>query len=70
MPGQIDARELDPILLTIPLQLLAYDVDVSWWVTPDAYDRGYYEKVYRALQHWLAAEFPFGEAFYSNAEVP
>ena len=51
-------------------ELLAYDVDVSWWVTPDAYDRGYYEKVYRALQHWLAAEFPFGEAFYSNAEVP
>ena len=51
-------------------ELLAYDVDVRWWVTPDAYDRGYYAKVYRALQHWLAAEFPFGAAFYSNAEVP
>ena len=51
-------------------ELLAYDVDVSWWVTPDAYDRGYYAKVYRALQHWLAAEFPFDAAFYSNAEVP
>ncbi len=51
-------------------ELLAYDVDVSWWVTPDAYDRGYYEKVYRALQHWLAGEFPFGEAYYSNAQIP
>ena len=51
-------------------ELLAYDVDVSWWVTPEAYDRGFYEKVYRALQHWLADEFPFGEAYYSNAEIP
>ena len=29
--------------------LLGYDVDVSWWVTPDAYDRGYYERLYAAL---------------------
>jgi hypothetical protein len=51
-------------------ELLAYDVDVSWWVTPEAYDRGYYEKVYRALGHWLAEQFPFGEPYYSNAEIP
>jgi hypothetical protein len=51
-------------------ELLAYDVDVSWWVTPEAYDRGYYEKVYRALQRWLAEEFPFGEPYYSNAQIP
>jgi hypothetical protein len=29
--------------------LLRYDVDVSWWVTPTAYERGYYVKVYQAL---------------------
>lgn len=51
-------------------ELLAYDVDVSWWVTPEAYDRGYYEKVYHALQRWLAEEFPFGEPYYSNAQLP
>jgi hypothetical protein len=51
-------------------ELLAYDVDVSWWVTPEAYDRGYYEKVYRALGHWLAEQFPFGDPYYSNAEIP
>src|SRR4051794_27142566 len=33
-------------------ELARFDVDVSWWVTPEAYERGYYEKLYRALQHW------------------
>lgn len=51
-------------------ELLGYDVDVSWWVTPDAYERGYYEKLYRALRHWLAEEFPFRAPYYSNAEMP
>jgi hypothetical protein len=51
-------------------ELLRYDVDVSWWVTPDAYERGYYTKLYAALRHWLAEEFPFGEVYYSNAAVP
>src|SRR5437763_829496 len=51
-------------------ELLRYDVDVSWWVTPDAYGRGYYTKVYRALRHWIATAFPFPAAHYSNAEIP
>ena len=51
-------------------ELLAYDVDVSWWVTPDAYERGYYTKLHAALQRWLAEEFPFGKAYYSNASMP
>jgi Acetyltransferase (GNAT) domain len=50
--------------------LLGHDVDVSWWVTPDGYERGYYEKLYRALQRWLAEDFPFDEPHYSNAEIP
>jgi hypothetical protein len=51
-------------------ELLRCDVDVSWWVTPGAYERGYYEKLYRALGHWLAEEFPFEAPHYSNAEIP
>ncbi len=51
-------------------ELLAFDVDVSWWVTPEAYGRGFYERVYRALRRWLADEFPFQAPYYSNAEVP
>jgi hypothetical protein len=51
-------------------ELLRYDIDVSWWVTPDAYERGFYEKLYRALRHWLAEEFPFAAPYYSNAQIP
>jgi hypothetical protein len=51
-------------------ELMKFDVDVSWWVTPDAHERGYYTKLYAALQHWLAEEFPFGAAYYSNAAMP
>jgi hypothetical protein len=51
-------------------ELLRYDIDVSWWVTPDAYAEGYYAKVYVALRHWLASEFPFWTPYYSNVEIP
>jgi RimJ/RimL family protein N-acetyltransferase len=51
-------------------ELLDFDVDVSWWVTPSAYDRGYYTKLHAALQRWIADEFPGWHAYYSNAEVP
>ena len=50
--------------------LLDYDVDVSWWVTPAAYERGDYDKLYTALRHWLATEFPFWRPYYSNREIP
>jgi hypothetical protein len=51
-------------------ETLDYDVDVSWWVTPDAYQRGYYNGVYQALRHWIATAFPFAKPYYSNAEIP
>jgi Acetyltransferase (GNAT) domain len=50
--------------------LLDYDVDVSWWVTPDAYAQGYYVKLYAALRRWLAAEFAFWTPYFSNVEIP
>jgi hypothetical protein len=51
-------------------QLLDSDVDVSWWVTPAAYQRGDYVKLYAALRCWLASEFPFLRPYYSNREIP
>lgn len=51
-------------------ELAAFDVDVSWWVTPAAYEQGYYRKVYDALRQWLASEVPFRRPYYSNAEIP
>jgi hypothetical protein len=49
---------------------LEYDIDVSWWVTPDAFDRGYYTKLYYALRQWVTEDFPFKRPYYSNAEIP
>jgi hypothetical protein len=51
-------------------KLLEHDVDVSWWVTPDAYDRGYYVKLYLALRQWIANAFPFRNPHFSNREIP
>ncbi|HEX3964257.1 MAG TPA: hypothetical protein VHZ03_47690 [Trebonia sp.] len=51
-------------------KLLEHDVDVSWWVTPDAYQRGFYFKLYRALQAWSGEAFPFRNPYYSNREIP
>jgi hypothetical protein len=51
-------------------ELLRNDVDVSWWVTPEAYESGHYEKLYRALQGWVTEEFPFEAPHYSNREIP
>jgi hypothetical protein len=63
---------LSPLGRRTPLteELLTYDVDVSWWVTPGAYERGYYTKLYAALQHWIETAFPFTKAHYSNTEIP
>jgi RimJ/RimL family protein N-acetyltransferase len=51
-------------------ELVEHDVDVSWWVTPDAYDRGYYTKLYLALRQWVEDHFPFARPYYSNREIP
>lgn len=51
-------------------ELSTHDVDVSWWVTPTAYDEGYYTKLYQALRHWLAGQLPFTDPYYSNRELP
>ena len=63
---------LYPVGSRTPLteELLGYDVDVSWWVTPQAYERGYYAKLYAALRHWIEAAFPFTNAYYSNVQLP
>ena len=56
----------------IPLNedLLSYEVDVSWWVTPGAYENGYYTKLFTALKLWIETAFPFTKAYYSNTEIP
>lgn len=50
-------------------ELLDADVDASWWVTSAAYDKGYYDKLYQALQLWLGESFPFTKVHYSNKKM-
>jgi hypothetical protein len=63
---------LYPVGRRVPLteELVRHDVDVSWWVTSEAYELGFYRKVYDALTRWIDTEFPFEDPYYSNAELP
>lgn len=55
---------------TLTADLLDFDVDVSWWVTPEAYAQGFYDRVYEGLRHWVTEAFPFRKPYYSNIEIP
>jgi hypothetical protein len=69
-PTEPVTEEINFVDLEVSEKLLNHDIDVSWWVTPDAYENGYYQKLYHALRHWLAEEFPFSAPYYSNAVIP
>ena len=70
--GYIGCTYLYPMGVRRPLteELASHDVDVSWWVTPDAYGAGYYTKVHQALQRWATDDYPFTRPHYSNAQIP
>ena len=51
-------------------ELADHDVDVSWWVTLDAFEDGYYERAYAGLERWVGAEFGFTDPYWSNRELP
>jgi len=70
--GYLGCAYLYPMGRRTPLTetLIHHDVDVSWWVTPDAYVRGHYVGLYRALQIWVSTDFPFSAPHYSNREIP
>ena len=70
--GYIGCLYLYPMGIRRPLtsDLLRHDVDISWWVTPTAYDAGLYVAVHDALRHWIGTDLPFADPFYSNAQLP
>lgn len=70
--GYIGCLYLYPLGRRTPLTeaLLHHDVDVSWWVTPTAYDAGLYRATYQALQAWIGHDLPFTAPYYSNTEIP
>lgn len=42
------------------------DVDISFWVTQKAYDRGLYPKLFKEVKAWVQKDWPFKKPFYSN----
>lgn len=46
------------------------DVDVSFWVVQEAYDRGLYGELYGAVRSWLAKGWPFKHPFWTNQLLP
>lgn len=46
------------------------DVDVSFWVTQKAYDKGLYLTLYKTLDTWLKSSWPFKKVVYTNVELP
>ena len=70
--GYIGCAYLYPMGVRQPLtaDLAEHDVDLSWWVTPEAYDAGYYRKVHDALGHWATEAYPFERPHYSNVRMP
>ncbi|SFG45475.1 hypothetical protein SAMN05421678_10635 [Actinopolymorpha cephalotaxi] len=70
--GYIGCLYLYPLGVRRPLteETLHHDVDVSWWVTPPAYEAGLYAATFEALRGWIGDEIPFTAPFYSNREIP
>jgi len=70
--GYIGNAYLYPLGVRQPLtpEIAAHDVDVSWWVTPPAFETDYYERVFHALGHWVVTDYPFSRPFFSNVRIP
>lgn len=70
--GYLGCAYLYPVGRRTPLseELLDCDVDVSWWVTAEAYAEGRYVELYRALRHWIGDALPFERPHFSNSEIP
>ena len=70
--GYVGCAYLYPLGVRQPLthDLAQHDVDVSWWVTPTAYQAGYYAKGHDALRQWATQDYPFERPYYSNARMP
>lgn len=46
------------------------DVDVSFWVTQKAYDKGLYKVLYITINSWLKSSWPFNKIAYTNKKLP
>ena len=70
--GYLGCAYFYPVGIRTPLSpaIADCDIDVSWWVTPDGHEDGYYDRTYRALQTWSTTAFPFTRPHFSNVVIP
>lgn len=47
-----------------------YDIDLSWWVTQEMYNQGFYDQLGRDIKEWLEKEWPFKKVYFSNKVLP
>jgi hypothetical protein len=61
---------LYPLGVRHPLteEMLEHDVDISWWVTPEAHATGRYDATRDAVRSWIGGALPFVNPYYSNAD--
>ncbi|MEK9200822.1 MAG: GNAT family N-acetyltransferase [Patescibacteria group bacterium] len=46
------------------------DVSISWWVTQEMYDKGFYEVLSKDVKEWVETKWPFKEVFWANKQLP
>jgi hypothetical protein len=70
--GYVGCCYLYPVGRRTPLseELRKHDVDVSWWVTPAAYEQGHYPRLYEGLRRWVVTDYPFTNPHFSNTIIP
>jgi len=46
------------------------DVDISWWVTQEMYDKGFYKTLSFDIKEWVKEKWPFKKVFWANKNLP
>ena len=46
------------------------DLNISMWVTQEAYDDGLYPRLFKAVKDWVEEKWPFKKVAYVNKENP
>ncbi len=46
------------------------DVVVNMWVTQTAFDKGFYDDLYKFVEQWVKNEWPFQKPYFSNLLKP
>lgn len=46
------------------------EVEVSWWITQEMYNKGEYRNVSNDIRNWVETEWPFKKIHWANKELP